>query len=71
MALRVSITTELFNLLINPESHEFALRWHRDDVKGTATEEEEIEALTIWHYGVCILTSIDRSPSCILTLILP
>lgn len=43
---------ELFNLLINPESHEFALRWHRDDVKGTATEEEEIEALTIWHHGV-------------------
>ena len=43
---------ELFNLLINPESHDFALRWHRDDVKGTASEEEEREALAVWHHGV-------------------
>ncbi|KAG8967025.1 hypothetical protein FRC03_010872 [Tulasnella sp. 419] len=43
---------ELFNLLINPLSHEFALRWHRDDIEGTATEEEEREALKIPHYGV-------------------
>lgn len=43
---------ELFNLLINPESHEFALRWHRDDVKETAAEDEERESLSIWHHGV-------------------
>ncbi|ETW76383.1 hypothetical protein HETIRDRAFT_389387, partial [Heterobasidion irregulare TC 32-1] len=43
---------ELFNLLINPESHEFALRWHRDDVKATASEEEEREALAVWHHGI-------------------
>ncbi|OCH85383.1 hypothetical protein OBBRIDRAFT_838987 [Obba rivulosa] len=43
---------ELFNLLINPESHAFALRWHRDDVRETATEDEEREALAVWHHGV-------------------
>ncbi|KAF7986725.1 hypothetical protein HWV62_20276 [Athelia sp. TMB] len=43
---------ELFNLLINPLSHDFALRWHRDDVPGTASEEEEIQALGVSHYGV-------------------
>lgn len=44
--------SELFNMLINPESHDFALRWHRDDVRETATEEEEREALAVWHQGV-------------------
>ncbi|KAJ8091815.1 hypothetical protein PM082_021051 [Marasmius tenuissimus] len=39
---------ELFNLLINPKDHKFALRWHRDDVKGDATEEEERKALGAW-----------------------
>ncbi|THH33192.1 hypothetical protein EUX98_g1013 [Antrodiella citrinella] len=43
---------ELFNLLINPESHEFALRWHRDDVREDATTEEEEKALGIWTHGV-------------------
>ncbi|KAF9467628.1 hypothetical protein BDZ94DRAFT_1185367 [Collybia nuda] len=43
---------ELFNLLINPEGHNFALRWHRDDVSEKATEEEEREALQHWHYGI-------------------
>ncbi|KAF7795925.1 hypothetical protein EIP86_007092 [Pleurotus ostreatoroseus] len=43
---------ELFNMLINPLDHEFALRWHRDDVKESATEQEEREALTLWHHGV-------------------
>ncbi|KAH8109091.1 hypothetical protein DFH11DRAFT_1861801 [Phellopilus nigrolimitatus] len=43
---------ELFNLLINPELHEFALRWHRDDVRENATNEEEIEALSFWHHGI-------------------
>lgn len=43
---------ELFNLLINPEHHDFALRWHRDDVKESATEQEEFRALAASHYGV-------------------
>ncbi|KAI0072244.1 hypothetical protein K474DRAFT_1668050 [Panus rudis PR-1116 ss-1] len=43
---------ELFNMLINPTSHRFALRWHRDDVREDATEEEEQKALDVWHYGV-------------------
>ncbi|KAF8530103.1 hypothetical protein BU17DRAFT_36078 [Hysterangium stoloniferum] len=43
---------ELFNLLINPDSHDFALRWHRDDIRETATEEEEREALEVSHHGV-------------------
>ena len=43
---------ELFNILINPISHAFALRWHRDDVKEKATADEEIEALAQWHHGV-------------------
>ncbi|KAJ6545413.1 hypothetical protein B0H19DRAFT_1221688 [Mycena capillaripes] len=45
---------ELFNLLINPVSHNFALRWHRDDISGDATEEEERRALDAWKpHGVC------------------
>ncbi len=39
-------------MLINPLDHEFALRWHRDDVKETASEDEEREALLLWHHGV-------------------
>lgn len=44
--------SELFNLLINPQRDNFALRWHRDDVPENATEEQEREALTRWHHGV-------------------
>ncbi|KAH7916096.1 hypothetical protein BJ138DRAFT_1140184 [Hygrophoropsis aurantiaca] len=47
-----TLQMELFNLLINPESHDFALRWHRDDVREDATEEEERTALGIWTHGV-------------------
>ncbi|KAH7886680.1 hypothetical protein F5I97DRAFT_1028191 [Phlebopus sp. FC_14] len=43
---------ELFNLLINPLEHDFALRWHRDDVKEDATAEEEVKALASWTHGV-------------------
>lgn len=43
---------ELFNLLINPLNHDFALRWHRDDVRENATAEEEREALAAWSHGV-------------------
>lgn len=46
--------TELFNMLINPETHDFALRWHRDDVREDATEEQEQEALALWHHGVSV-----------------
>jgi hypothetical protein len=48
----IMLLSELFNLLINPTKHEFALRWHRDDVRETADEEEEIKALALWHHGV-------------------
>lgn len=51
-----NIVPELFNLLINPEIHEFALRWHRDDVRETASEAEERQALAIWHHGVSIIS---------------
>ncbi|KAG8735789.1 hypothetical protein FRC12_017916 [Ceratobasidium sp. 428] len=46
------IQMELFNVLINPERHKFALRWHRDDVPETADLEEEIERLKMNFYGV-------------------
>lgn len=48
----VYLWQELFNLLINPLNHDFALRWHRDDVSEKATEDEERKALQIWHHGV-------------------
>ncbi|EJD36899.1 hypothetical protein AURDEDRAFT_116990 [Auricularia subglabra TFB-10046 SS5] len=47
-----NLQMELFNLLINPAEHDFALRWHRDDVRENATAEEELQALKQWHYGV-------------------
>ncbi|TCD70357.1 hypothetical protein EIP91_003709 [Steccherinum ochraceum] len=43
---------ELFNLLINPQSHNFALRWHRDDIRGDATTEDEENGLAAWNFGV-------------------
>ncbi|KAI9344269.1 hypothetical protein BDR26DRAFT_857507 [Obelidium mucronatum] len=42
---------ELFNMLINPAHKDFALEWHRDDVKPEVEAEEEIERLAIPHYG--------------------
>ncbi|KAI9459012.1 hypothetical protein HD554DRAFT_2207045 [Boletus coccyginus] len=47
-----ALQMELFNLLINPLNHDFALRWHRDDVRENATAEEEREALAVWSHGV-------------------
>ena len=35
--------------------YKFNQRWHRDDVKENATEAEELEALQVWHHGVCSL----------------
>ncbi|KAI0085239.1 hypothetical protein BDY19DRAFT_896973 [Irpex rosettiformis] len=55
---------ELFNMLINPTSHNFALRWHRDDVREDAIEEEEREALDKWHYGTQWNTALYRD-SCL------
>ncbi|KAF9807774.1 hypothetical protein IEO21_08050 [Rhodonia placenta] len=49
---------ELFNMLINPESHAFALRWHRDDVRESAADDEEWTALGIWHHGVQIYRAL-------------
>ncbi|ORY27921.1 hypothetical protein BCR39DRAFT_496867 [Naematelia encephala] len=43
---------ELFNMLINPLRARYGLSWHRDDVKATATAEEEEEALKIDHHGI-------------------
>jgi hypothetical protein len=57
LTLFLCYKTELFNLLINPVAHNFALRWHRDDVKGDASAEEERDALAIWHHGVSSLLS--------------
>ncbi|KAJ3198454.1 hypothetical protein HDU82_001221 [Entophlyctis luteolus] len=42
---------ELFNMLINPQHSDFALEWHRDDIKPDVTVEEEEARLAIPHYG--------------------
>ncbi|TBU26384.1 hypothetical protein BD311DRAFT_667563 [Dichomitus squalens] len=55
---------ELFNLLINPTTHSFALRWHRDDVRENASEDEEREALGVWHHGVQWNTAL-RKDTCL------
>ncbi|KAI0667447.1 hypothetical protein C8Q78DRAFT_994134 [Trametes maxima] len=55
---------ELFNMLINPTSNSFALRWHRDDVRENATEDEEREALSVWHHGTQWNTAL-RTDSCL------
>ncbi|KAF6756732.1 hypothetical protein DFP72DRAFT_810016 [Ephemerocybe angulata] len=49
---REDLQMELFNLLINPTSHDFALRWHRDDVRERASYDEEVHALAKWHTGI-------------------
>lgn len=43
---------ELFNLLINPNEHRFALPWHRDDVRGDVDAEEETQRLEVPTCGV-------------------
>ena len=50
--LYVLENSELFNILVNPVRSEFALRWHRDNIKGSVSEDEERAALTVRHYGV-------------------
>ena len=44
--------SELFNILVNPVHSEFALCWHRDDIRGSASEDEEQVALTVRHHAV-------------------
>ncbi|KAJ5893738.1 hypothetical protein N7495_005429 [Penicillium taxi] len=39
------LVMELFNLLVAPETKDFELRWHRDDIPETATAEEELHQL--------------------------
>ncbi|CBQ73565.1 conserved hypothetical protein [Sporisorium reilianum SRZ2] len=49
---------ELFNLLINPASHRFALGWHRDDVRPDVTQEQEQARLETPTYGVQFNTAL-------------
>ncbi|RFU36203.1 hypothetical protein B7463_g21, partial [Scytalidium lignicola] len=44
------LVLELFNMLVRPE-RDFELRWHRDDIPPTATDEEELARLKkpAWH----------------------
>ncbi|RMZ91427.1 hypothetical protein DV736_g1328, partial [Chaetothyriales sp. CBS 134916] len=39
------LVMELFNLLVAPETKDFELRWHRDDISEKATAEEELKQL--------------------------
>ncbi|KAF7585068.1 hypothetical protein BBP40_001098, partial [Aspergillus hancockii] len=39
------LVMELFNLLVAPETKDFELRWHRDDVPDTVGPEEELRLL--------------------------
>ncbi|QPG74647.1 hypothetical protein FOA43_001979 [Brettanomyces nanus] len=39
------LNMELFNMLINPTKKDFDLRWHRDDVENSASDEKEMEIL--------------------------
>lgn len=39
------LAMELFNMLVAPETKNFELRWHRDDIPETATAEEETRLL--------------------------
>lgn len=39
------LVMELFNMLVAPETKNFELRWHRDDIPDTVPAEEEIKLL--------------------------
>lgn len=39
------LVLELYNMLVRPD-HDFALRWHRDDIPPDVTAEQEMERLT-------------------------
>lgn len=38
--------------MVNPLKKDYALSWHRDDVKATATPEEEEAALKVEHHAI-------------------
>lgn len=40
-----ALVMELFNMLVAPETKDFELRWHRDDIPGTVDAEEELALL--------------------------
>lgn len=42
-----NLVMELFNLLVAPETKDFQLRWHRDDIPETASEAEEKRLLEL------------------------
>ena len=42
---RDDLVMELYNMLTRPD-HDFALRWHRDDIKPEATAEQQLAQLT-------------------------
>lgn len=39
------LVMELFNMLVAPETKNFELRWHRDDIPETASAEDELKLL--------------------------
>ncbi|KDN37256.1 hypothetical protein K437DRAFT_276610 [Tilletiaria anomala UBC 951] len=43
---------ELFNLLINPTTHYFALSWHRDDIRPEISIDDERKALRTPTHGI-------------------
>lgn len=43
---------ELFNLLIEPHQHAFALSWHRDDIRPDVSRKEEADKLATPTYGI-------------------
>lgn len=47
-----SMQLELFNLLIEPKEHCFALGWHRDDIRPDVSENEEQERLAAPTHGI-------------------
>jgi hypothetical protein len=47
-----SMQLELFNLLIEPAQHCFALGWHRDDIRPDVTQAEERERLAAPTSGI-------------------
>ncbi|CAO3589965.1 unnamed protein product [Absidia cylindrospora] len=48
---RDDLQFELFNLLVNPQEHDFDLTWHRDAVPAETDQDKEEELLAIPHYG--------------------
>ncbi|PWN98724.1 hypothetical protein FA09DRAFT_296605 [Tilletiopsis washingtonensis] len=55
---REAMQMELFNLLINPASHAFALAWHRDDMRPSLSPTEEAARLALPCAGVQFNTAL-------------